>query len=152
MEISTAMQKLHEAYKKGDPSLGCVSRATILNYVMKDNGLDSKRKLLFFKDEKGDKIMPYHCVVIVDGEVYDPNIEESQNPIRLSEYEELKKKETRNTRLFWLDWNDTHEKNNPIDFIWNYLPKFEEGFLKEVESLIKEDYEKYIEKNPYLKK
>lgn len=151
MKISTAMQKLHEAYKKEGSSLGCVDRATILNYIMKNNGLNPERRLFFFKDEKGNKLMPHHCVVIVDGNVYDPNIEESQNPIRLKNYEELKKMENHNTNLCWLDWKDA-DKNNPIDFMWDYLSKFEEEFQKEVKSLMKEDYERYMEKNPQLKK
>lgn len=38
-----------------------------------------------------------------------------------------------------------------IDLIWNYLSRFNEEFRQEVKSLIKAEYEAYLEKFPSLK-
>ena len=150
MKIVRVLEKLYGVYKKGDQNLGCVDRANILYYFMKNEGLNPKRKLFSFRrDDKG--MISSHCIIVLNGMVYDTNIEPSQNPIAFNEYEKIKKGQYSNLDLEWEDWEDSiTEKNYPIDFLWNYLDAFDEEFQKEIKSLVKEKYEHYIKKYSYL--
>ncbi len=152
MEISRALKELHEAYKDGNPSLGYVSRASILHYIMKYRGLDPERKLFSFKDNQGNRVIGLHCIVLLNGSVYDTNIEESKNPIEFEVYTKMKKESSPKLELVWENWTDSHDKNNPIDFLWNYSARFNEGFKNEVRLMMEKEYEGYLEKNPHLKK
>lgn len=152
MDINTAMRKLHEAFRQGDPSLGCVSRASILHHIMKGNGLNPERKLFHLQDSQGNKIQgSSHCIVVLDGMVYDANMPESENPIELSKYKEMKRNEYLKLHLKWRDWSIEDDKNNPIDFIWHYLSRFDEDFQKEVKSLMQEEYDTDLKKYPRVK-
>src|SRR3989338_8856199 len=105
MKISMVMRELHEAYKKGNPSLGCMSRASILYNIMRSQGLNPERKLFSFKDNKGNRVVHSHCIIILNGLVYDSNIEEFKNPIEFDKYKEMKKREYPELNLIWKDWS-----------------------------------------------
>ena len=108
------------------------SRATILYYILKDKGLNPKRKI-------GVKPPTTHHVVESGGKIYDANIEPSQNPINIKEYE--KKMDS----FEWKYWEDKEKDNNPIDYAWNYSERFDGKFKEYVRNLMRKDYEAYKE-------
>jgi len=143
MEIKTVLKKLYKTYKKGDSDLGCVSRANMLYYFMRNQGLNPKLKLFSFKNDGGERIILSHCIVILNNMVYDTNLDETQNPIEISKYEEVNKKQNPQLNLIWEEFlSDKY----PIDLVWNYLPKCDEDLQKEIRSLIKEKYKNYLKK------
>src|SRR3989338_4587470 len=101
MEILTVMEKLNEVYKRGNPSLGCFSRANILHQIMKSKGLDSKRAHFVIKNKKGVVVHPTHCVVIHANKVYDANLEPIANPVLIQSYETMKKEGNTESVFEW---------------------------------------------------
>jgi len=155
MKISTSMKKLYEAYNKGDHSLGCVSRACILCYIMESKGLNPKKKLFSFKDSEGNKVVRNHCIVLFNGKVYDTNIEESQNPMEFNKYEEMKKMEHSELNLVWEDWEKSKTSQDyTIQDLWEYVlkPEFDEASKKELRALMEEDIQKYLKDRPHIKR
>ncbi len=64
----------------------------------------------------------------------------------------MKKELYPDLNLVWEDWNDTYDKNNPPDMLWDNSSRFSEDFQQEVKSLMKEEYETYLAKYPSLRK
>jgi len=148
MEIQECMQRLHKAYKRGESSLGCVSRASILAYFMKSKGLHPEVKQFCFKNEKGEKKIRTHCVVICEGTVYDANSEASKNPISFEEYENMKKNQHPMLNMVWTNWDEDDE----VDYAWNYLCNgCDEELQKELKPIMKPKYDVYLEKHPALR-
>lgn len=147
MEIEECVDRLHLAFEKGDSSLGCVSRASLLSCFMKNKGLKPQIKQFYFTGKDGKKISSTHCVVLCNGNIYDTNLSASENPVSLGDYEEMIKKSDRH--LVWVDLN---RANNPIDFVWHYLCKgCDEELQKEIKPLMQEEYEAYLEKYPHVR-
>lgn len=147
MEIATIIEKLHEVYRKGKPDIGCVDRAHTLYYIIKDKGFNPKIKIFYFKDKQGKKIVNNHCVVILNDDVYDANLEESQNPIKLSRYEDMKRKKYPRLDLIWEDC-----ENYMIDSLWAYSSQYDMPLKTLIRDLIKEEYEALLKTYPFLQR
>jgi len=150
MEILTCLQKLYEAKKRSIQGLGCVSRSSLFYYFLKNKKFKPKTKLFYFVDKEGQMMVPRHCVVILNEEVYDANNPSSQNPTSFEKYENIVKKQYSEWDMVWEEWEkSTSGKNYSVDDPWNYLMKYGDSELKEeIKPLLEPEYKELIQKNP----